>query len=80
MRINKLLYFGDFLAVPIALAIFVYLAFAAEGGAAALGYGAGLAAGLFVWTLRNIGSIGRFTITPPGYRRCIIATTPTRTS
>ena len=51
MRINKLLYFGDFLAVPIALAIFVYLAYAAEGVAAAIGYGGGLVAGLVVWTL-----------------------------
>ncbi len=51
MRINKLLYFGDFFAIPVALAVFAYLAFAINGVAAAPSYGLGVVAGLVVWTL-----------------------------
>ncbi|HXT05664.1 MAG TPA: sterol desaturase family protein [Roseiarcus sp.] len=51
MRINKFLYFGDFITIPAALAFFVYSAFAASGLAAALPYFVGLFGGLVVWTL-----------------------------
>jgi sterol desaturase/sphingolipid hydroxylase (fatty acid hydroxylase superfamily) len=51
MRINKFLYFGDFLAIPIALALFAYWAYVAQGFAAATQYLPGLASGLVVWTL-----------------------------
>src|SRR4051812_46428451 len=51
MRINKFLYFGDFLAIPVALALFAWCAFAGRGAAAGLQYFAGLAAGALVWTL-----------------------------
>ena len=51
MRINRFLYFGDFAAIPIAVAVFAYWSFASEGWAAAPPYFAGLGAGLFIWTL-----------------------------
>jgi sterol desaturase/sphingolipid hydroxylase (fatty acid hydroxylase superfamily) len=51
MPINKFLYFGDFLAVPVAVLLFGWLAFAARGFAAAGSYGLGLVAGAFIWTL-----------------------------
>src|SRR5436305_6386186 len=51
MPINKFLYFGDFLAVPVALAVFIGLAFFGHGWAAAPAFFAGLVAGLIVWTL-----------------------------
>jgi sterol desaturase/sphingolipid hydroxylase (fatty acid hydroxylase superfamily) len=51
MRINKFLYFGDFLAIPVALAVFAWFAFAAEGMASGPLYLLGLGAGAFVWTL-----------------------------
>jgi sterol desaturase/sphingolipid hydroxylase (fatty acid hydroxylase superfamily) len=50
MPINKFLYFGDFFAIPVALAAFAWLAFETRGHAAAPAYGLGLAAGVFVWT------------------------------
>ena len=50
MPINKFLYFGDFFAIPFALALFGWLAFAGRGLAAAPAYGVGLLAGVFVWT------------------------------
>ncbi len=48
MRINKFLYFGDFLAIPVALALFAWAAFAAVSATL---YFPGLFAGAFVWTL-----------------------------
>ena len=51
MRINKFLYFGDFLAIPVGLAIFAWFAFASRGAAAAALYLPGLGAGMIVWTL-----------------------------
>lgn len=50
MPINKFLYFGDFFAVPIALAVFGWLAFVPRGLAAAPAYGLGLASGVLAWT------------------------------
>lgn len=55
MPINKILYFGDFIAIPIALAVFVYLALFAHGLAAAAEFLASLVAGLMVWTLAEYG-------------------------
>jgi sterol desaturase/sphingolipid hydroxylase (fatty acid hydroxylase superfamily) len=51
MRIGKFLYFGDFFAIPIALAIFIWLAWRAAGVAAAAEFLPGLAGGLLIWTL-----------------------------
>src|ERR1700690_919896 len=51
MRINKFLYFGDFFAIPIALALFAWCAYRAGGAAAAAMYFPALAVGLVVWTL-----------------------------
>ena len=51
MKINKFLYFGDFIVIPAAVAFFVFWAFATSGLAAAPPYFAGLLAGLVVWTL-----------------------------
>jgi sterol desaturase/sphingolipid hydroxylase (fatty acid hydroxylase superfamily) len=51
LPINKFLYFGDFLAIPAALALFAYLAFIRRGVEAAPEYLVGLLAGLIVWTL-----------------------------
>ena len=51
MHMNKFLYFGDFLAVPAALAVFAYLAFATQGGAAGPEYSSALCAGFIAWTL-----------------------------
>ncbi len=51
MHINKFLYFGDYFAIPIALAAFAYYVFAMRGLAAAPQYLLGLFAGIVVWTL-----------------------------
>jgi sterol desaturase/sphingolipid hydroxylase (fatty acid hydroxylase superfamily) len=51
MRINKFLYFGDFFAMPLALALFAYGAFRTAGAAAAVAYFPALLGGLIVWTL-----------------------------
>ena len=51
MRINKFLYFGDFLAIPIAVAVFAYYAWLAKGFEAAAEYLPGLLGGLITWTL-----------------------------
>jgi len=51
MPINKVLYFGDFLAVPAAWAIFGYLAFRRQGLEAAPEFLTGLVVGGIVWTL-----------------------------
>ncbi len=51
MRINKFLYFGDFLAIPIAIAILLYYAYKTAGVAAAAEFLPGLAGGLVIWTL-----------------------------
>lgn len=50
MKINKFLYFGDFIAIPTAVAIFAHLAFASSGLKAAPPYFAGFIAGMIVWT------------------------------
>ncbi len=51
MPINKFLYFGDFFAIPVALAVFGWLAFATRGLAAFPAYGVGFVSGVVVWTL-----------------------------
>ncbi len=51
MRINKFLYFGDYLAVPVALAVLVYCAYIRAGWAAAPEFVSALLVGVFVWTL-----------------------------
>jgi sterol desaturase/sphingolipid hydroxylase (fatty acid hydroxylase superfamily) len=51
MRINKFLYFGDFFAIPLALALLAYGAFRTAGAAAAAAYFPALLGGLVVWTL-----------------------------
>ena len=51
MHINKFLYFGDFLVVPAALAVFAWLAFHAQGVAAAPEFSGALLAGFLAWTL-----------------------------
>jgi sterol desaturase/sphingolipid hydroxylase (fatty acid hydroxylase superfamily) len=51
MRINKFLYFGDYIAIPIAVGFFVYYAYLANGVAVAPEFAASVLAGLFVWTL-----------------------------
>ena len=50
MPINKVLYFGDFFAIPVALALFAFFAFAGQGAAAAGPYAAGALTGLLGWT------------------------------
>ena len=59
MQINKFLYFGDFLVIPLMLAILLRLAFYAPGLSAAPAFASSLAAGLLVWTLAEYG-IHRF--------------------
>jgi sterol desaturase/sphingolipid hydroxylase (fatty acid hydroxylase superfamily) len=51
MRINKFLYFGDYLAIPIALAVFLYCAYLRAGLAAAPEFASACLAGVVVWTL-----------------------------
>jgi sterol desaturase/sphingolipid hydroxylase (fatty acid hydroxylase superfamily) len=51
MRINKFLYFGDFFAIPLALALFAYFAYRTAGAAAAPTYALALFGGIVVWTL-----------------------------
>ena len=55
MRINKFLYFGDFLVIPVALVVFFSLAGHAAGVAAAGPYGAGMVGGVVAWTLAEYG-------------------------
>lgn len=50
MPINKILYFGDFFVMPLALAAFVWLGLAARGLAALPVFLAALAAGFVAWT------------------------------
>jgi sterol desaturase/sphingolipid hydroxylase (fatty acid hydroxylase superfamily) len=51
MRINKFLYFGDFFAIPVALALFAWFAARTGGAAATATYLSALVIGLIVWTL-----------------------------
>ena len=51
MRINKFLYFGDFLAIPVALALFAYWAWTAAGVKGAPQFGVALLGGVLAWTL-----------------------------
>jgi sterol desaturase/sphingolipid hydroxylase (fatty acid hydroxylase superfamily) len=51
MRIGKFLYFGDFLAIPLLVAIFLRLALHAQGLAGLPEFGLSFASGLVVWTL-----------------------------
>ncbi|MDE3176605.1 MAG: sterol desaturase family protein [Pseudomonadota bacterium] len=51
MPINRFLYFGDYIAIPVALAVFFYLAFFPLGLAAAPEFLVSFVAGLIVWTL-----------------------------
>ena len=55
MKINKFLYFGDFIVIPALVALLAYWAFAGAGLAAAPAYVAGLVAGGVVWTLAEYG-------------------------
>src|ERR1700733_3116767 len=51
MPINKFLYFGDFAAIPVAIAVLVYLALSARGLAGAPNFAISLSIGIAVWTL-----------------------------
>jgi sterol desaturase/sphingolipid hydroxylase (fatty acid hydroxylase superfamily) len=51
MPINKFLYFGDFFAIPVAVAVLVYFALTAKGLWAVPGLGVSLLIGLAAWTL-----------------------------
>ena len=51
MPINKFLYFGDFLAIPVAVTVLTYSALAAGGLWAAPDFGVSLLIGLATWTL-----------------------------
>jgi sterol desaturase/sphingolipid hydroxylase (fatty acid hydroxylase superfamily) len=51
MPIGKFLYFGDFAAIPVAIAVLAYLAFSVHGLAAAPDFVIALAIGIAVWTL-----------------------------
>lgn len=51
MPINRFLYFGDFLAIPVAVTVFTYFAFAAGGLRLAPDFGVSLLIGLATWTL-----------------------------
>ena len=56
MPINKFLYFGDFLAIPVAVAVLTYSALAAGGLWAAADFGVSLLIGLATWTLVDMPS------------------------
>ena len=51
MPINKFQYFGDFLAIPVAVTVLTYFALAAGGLCAVLDFGVSLLIGLATWTL-----------------------------
>ena len=51
MPINKFLYFGDFAAIPVAIAVLVYLALSARGLAGTPDFAISLLIGIVVWTL-----------------------------
>jgi hypothetical protein len=51
MPINKLLHFGDFFAIPVAVTVLAYFALAADVLWAAPDLGASLLTGLVTWTL-----------------------------
>src|ERR1700758_4848963 len=51
MPINKFLYFGDFAAIPVAIAVLAYLALSARGLAGTPDFAISLAIGIAVWTL-----------------------------
>lgn len=51
MPINKLLYFGDFAAIPVAIAVLTYLALSAHGLSAVPELAVAFFLGLAVWTL-----------------------------
>ena len=51
MPINKFLYFGDFVAIPVAVIALTYLALAAGWWSAASDFGVSLLIGLATWTL-----------------------------
>jgi sterol desaturase/sphingolipid hydroxylase (fatty acid hydroxylase superfamily) len=51
MRISKFLYFGDFVAIPIAIAVCIYYAYLVEGVTAAPEFLMAFTVGAFVWTL-----------------------------
>lgn len=50
MHINRILYFGDFVAIPVAVVVLVYLALANTGYEGATSLGAALVFGLIFWT------------------------------
>ena len=50
MPINKFLYFGDFVVIPLVMAAFAFQAYWREGFGAAPAFLASLVAGLIVWT------------------------------
>lgn len=51
MLINKFLYFGDFFAIPVAMAVFAWMAFATRGASAFPAFSLALVVGILVWTL-----------------------------
>lgn len=51
MQINRFLYFGDFFAIPVLVALFVALAYAAHGVAAAPKFLFAVVLGAVAWTL-----------------------------
>ena len=51
MPINNFLYYGDFFAIPIAIVILTYFAFASGGSAAAFNVSVSLIVGIATWTL-----------------------------
>lgn len=59
MPINKFLYFGDFVAIPVAVIVLAYFDLAPGGLWAALAFGVCLLTGLVTWTLAEY-AIHRF--------------------
>jgi hypothetical protein len=59
MPINKFLYFGDFFAIPVAVAVLAYFALAARGLRGSPDFGVSLLIGLASWTLAEY-AIHRF--------------------
>jgi sterol desaturase/sphingolipid hydroxylase (fatty acid hydroxylase superfamily) len=51
MSIGKFLYFGDFVAIPVAVLLFAGLTLASRGADAAPTWGLSLGVGIFAWTL-----------------------------
>jgi putative effector of murein hydrolase LrgA (UPF0299 family) len=75
MRISKFLYFGDFFAIPVTVAVLTYFALATRGLWAALNLGVSLLIGLATWTLveyaihrlsSRAGVLGAARFSPPG--------------